>query len=407
MSNRIGKFYDLADDSRGIATQTLIGVDENEMSATALISTPDWDRQNDSLNPLGGNYDNYKLNPLVYWEHGKHITVPIAKSDNADGELMVFPSQDGIRATSYFSNRNKQSEQFFNLIADGIIRAASIRFKPLKAPITKSMGAGQFGHRFDEWEKEEWSWCGLAVNPKAVREVIAKGNLAGSQIDGSIMKSLQSLIPETTTTRTVGRMLPEDYQMTKDIELDITTDQPLGSQVIHACHSHLKAVEMGLDATMPRLENQQVTDLLNRIKGVFNDIHNALIGGHAEAYPGSEMKSFIATSEPEESPDESETRERMKSFLAVSMMDRHKLGGLNEQLEALATADNLSSRQKSLVVNLNNEFGSIVKSAYEAHGKPPEPTARETELADENTRLRSELESLLKSYESAIPHPRV
>ena len=62
--NKLGTFFNL-DGSQGYTSVGSVGFDVNEMSATAVITTPAWDRTNDSLNPEGGSTEKYKSNPVV------------------------------------------------------------------------------------------------------------------------------------------------------------------------------------------------------------------------------------------------------------------------------------------------------------------------------------------------------
>lgn len=185
--------------SVGISQYVVSHVDESAMSARAVISTPRPDRVRHVVNPLGGDYTEYKSNPVVFWEHGLKggpLSLPIATSSDPDNRLCVYPTREEIEAVGYFSGRNQQSEQIFALIADRIIRATSIRFRPAVAPVMKA-GVTYY----DDWIMEEWSWAAFGVNPDAVAGVVAKGRLAGSQIDEVIMKSLLSQLPKRQAYR--------------------------------------------------------------------------------------------------------------------------------------------------------------------------------------------------------------
>jgi hypothetical protein len=425
MNNRVGQFYDV-DNSHGIAANAVVGVDESEMSATAVISTPTWDRQRDSLNPLGGRYDHYRLNPVVMWDHGLEIVTPIAKSKDSEGNLLVYPSAEGIRAKSIFSQRNKVSEQIFALLADDIVHATSIRFKPLSRP--KSMANGQ---RYDEWEMEEWSWCGLGVNPEAVRDVIAKGRLAGSPIDGSLLKSLRGSVPATRKTKVTWSQKRPTMKRKSHLKVNDILDpkKPYGSQLLIATHSHLKSVSHGLSAGMTNLENPRITELLNGVKGMLSEVTSALEGGFAEEYPEvaeeEELKCNCPNCRkaemgapedeetppasgdlfgPEEEPEEEmeDEEEVLKSYLAVANMHRYQVGALTSDLKNLATSDNLTSQQKAVVVNLNNRIATIVKEAYRRQVDGPANDEMEAKVKS----LADQLAQMTAALDQALPHSR-
>jgi len=462
-NNRLGQFYE-SNGGIALASQCSVGVDESEMSATAIISTPAWDRQNDSLNPLGGSYENYRINPVVFWDHGKDVTTPIAKSIDADRNLLVWPSAEGIRAKSIFSSRNKVSEQIFALLADDIIHATSIRFQPLERPVSKSDGL-----RYEVWDMEEWSWCGLGVNPEAVRDVVSKGRIAGSSIDGSILKSLTGVLPVSSNTKVTWSQSMNRRRRSRPVRKSrrklrvadvLDPKKPYGSQLMMATHSHLKSVALGLDAGMENLENPRVRELLDGVKAMLTEVTGALEGGFAEEYP--EVRDEIAMQSPlknehygeeemfeeeknmgmgyedeemlpsemmgehdgelefeedekgnmvprrkmeplEEMTDE-EQEEVLKSYLATANMDRYQLGSMTTMLQQLAHAPNLTSLQKSQVVKVNNKIGSLVKSAYrwQSGGGLGEQAALERKLKT----LQSEIARITGALDQAVPFRR-
>ena len=467
-NNRLGQFYE-SNGGIALASQCSIGVDESEMSATAVISTPAWDRQNDSLNPLGGSYENYRLNPVVFWDHGKDVSTPIAKCIDDDRKLLLYPSADGIKAKSIFSSRNKISEQIFALVADDIIHATSIRFQPLERPVSKSEGL-----RYEVWDMEEWSWCGLGVNPEAVRDVVAKGRIAGSSIDGSILKSLTGRMPKSSTTKVTWsdpmnrrrKRRPVRKSRRKLRVADVLDPKkPYGSQLMVATHSHLKSITRGLDVGMDNLENPRVRDLLDGVKAMLSEVTGALEGGYSEEYPEmekmescptcktaemgmldeeliyedeeknmmygedeempSEMMADLESDEfmleeddeldpeakrygrknmPVEEVDEEEQEEVLKSYLATANMDRYELGSMTTTLRDLAHAPNLTSRQKSQVVKLNNRITSLVKSAYRMQGGAG--IGEQATLQRKLKTLQSEIARITGALDQAVPFRR-
>lgn len=135
------------------------------MSARAVINTPREDREGDVIVPRGVHLDNYRNNPVVLWEHGLgELTRPIAKCQQPDGKLALDVSDHEITATSFFTDKCLESLQIFHLIAEGLVRATSVRALPIKSAIRKTSNAGS-GIILKEWELIEWSWGALGVNP--------------------------------------------------------------------------------------------------------------------------------------------------------------------------------------------------------------------------------------------------
>jgi hypothetical protein len=157
-------------------------VDESAMSATAVISTVDRDRVGDILLPYGCSLDNYRKNPIVLWEHGlTNVSMPIGTSESPDGELAIEINDDQIKATCYFSQTLKEAQQVFELVAEGIVKAASVRANPITT---------ERGGEISEWDLEEWSWVCVGCNPEAVAKTISRNRLAGSTIAPAIRRSL-------------------------------------------------------------------------------------------------------------------------------------------------------------------------------------------------------------------------
>ena len=170
-------------------------VDTNRVAASAIISTPRFDRENDSLNPMGGDYSDYEMNPVVLWDHGLGHDMPIGKSME-DGRLLVYPNEERIKAECLFSQSNKMAMQIFGMVNEGTINATSIRFTPTERPIRKSDG-----NRYERWKCDEWSWTVLGMNPDCVAEMISKsfviGWLGSMQLEISTVTRFEG--PRTTT----------------------------------------------------------------------------------------------------------------------------------------------------------------------------------------------------------------
>ena len=153
-------------------------INGSAMSATAIISTGTVDRDADLLEPSGIVLDNYRKNPVVLWEHGLgEVTIPIAKSEDPNGNLTVRVVGDTVEATSFFSNRSLVSEQIFQLIEDKIIRATSVQATPIDA--TPLRVDGLTGQHMHAWELVEWSWTGVGINPEAIAKTLGRNRLAG------------------------------------------------------------------------------------------------------------------------------------------------------------------------------------------------------------------------------------
>lgn len=173
-------------------------IDERLMSARAIINTPREDREGDIIVPKGVHLENFRKNPVVLWEHGLgEITHPIAKCQHPDGNLALEVEVDQITATSYFTDKVLESLQIFHLIAEGLVRATSVRAVPIKSSTRKTSNDG-IGVVLEEWELIEWSWGALGVNPDAIARTIDRGTIEGHKITEPLLKSLKSVLAPTS-----------------------------------------------------------------------------------------------------------------------------------------------------------------------------------------------------------------
>lgn len=165
------------------------------MSARAVINTPREDREGDVIVPRGVHLENYRNNPVVLWEHGLgELTRPIAKCQQPDGKLALDVSDHEITATSFFTDKCLESLQIFHLIAEGLVKATSVRALPIKSAIRKTSNSGS-GIILEEWELIEWSWGALGVNPDAIARTLDRGTIEGRKITAPLLKSLQAVLP--------------------------------------------------------------------------------------------------------------------------------------------------------------------------------------------------------------------
>lgn len=440
MKSALGQIYSIQK-SHGLAiTADNVGIDTNEMSATAIISTPTWDRQNDSVDPMGVCLKNYAINPVVYFDHGQDITQPIARAEDNEGNLQVFPSDLGITSKSYFSKNNQVSSQFFHLVADRILRGTSIRFSPLVAPIRKGDRS-----RFNKTTLEEWSWTGLGVNPECVQGVIAKGMLDSTPIEPSVMKSLRALAPPVSPHGTKKSRNNSTVTFTGSMKPDLLESymqrKVLGQQVMEAGHAKLSALRSELKSALLLVENNKVNDVMATVLKSLDDASTTIKGGFAEAYPSAKLKAMdmdedmddmddgekayekmmadeeymkmYSDDDRQKMMDDSEYRaemvkmyrekmadmteeNRVKSFLAINDKHRWDTTGLVANLNEIAEADDLPERYKSALGNYAKSLSSIVKSAMEY-----KPSEQNEPKIEDNPKYKS-LAATLVNLEAKI-----
>ena len=192
-------------------------IDPTRMRVLATINTDAIDHEDEVILASGVGLSIYQKNPVVLWNHAKEITVPIGQAESPDGELDLIRTETEILAATYFAQSFPFAVQIFALIDEKVIRATSIRVKPLVASIYVTPEGEQVVVT-EESEMVEFSWTPIGVNPEAlatgksllvpetVREamslqldsaigVLNRGSLGGEAILPEIKKSLLTMVP--------------------------------------------------------------------------------------------------------------------------------------------------------------------------------------------------------------------
>jgi len=132
--------------------------------------------------------DNYRTNPVVQLNHGYNFALPIGISEEqgeAGRNLLVSLAPDKAVATCVFSQRLEEAEKIFQLVDEGVMRAASIQFRPTKARRMSYRVEGEpqpksdietmrdYGWDFLESELLEWSIVTIGADPGAIRKMLS------------------------------------------------------------------------------------------------------------------------------------------------------------------------------------------------------------------------------------------
>ena len=195
-----------------IDTPSEPAIDEAAMTVRMRISTSQLDRVNHVVKQSGILLDMYRDNPVVLFGHGMDgITLPVAQSEDPDGNLTVTTEQDGTYAKAHHNKANKLSSQFFDLVVQKYLRASSIGI----TPTVMSKGYDTQGDEvlfIEEGYLNEWSYCTIGINPgcrvinkslemlrgfhdlqcEAANRILLSNTLDGTSIHPVIKKSLQA-----------------------------------------------------------------------------------------------------------------------------------------------------------------------------------------------------------------------
>lgn len=138
-----------------------------DAEASMTVSTSSPDRDGDRIFPSGLNATAYLRNPALMWSHGgaeKYAAIPIGTV------TAIETTSTGIRASWRWLADDPLADRVRNAWQQGVIRAASIGFKPIERTPNEHGG-------FDitKFELLEISLCAIPTNAEAVRALKALG----------------------------------------------------------------------------------------------------------------------------------------------------------------------------------------------------------------------------------------
>jgi len=461
-----GAFYKLAPAAPSLAMDVNDGapyVDRAAMSARAVISTPALDRMGDVLVPEGIRLDNYRRNPVVLWAHGfEGITIPLGRSEDPDGNLTVRVNGGAVEATCFFSQSTLEAEQIFELIAEKIVRATSVRETPIKSSWTHDPVLGDFLY-VEEWDLEEWSWCCVPVNQECVAkatEIFHRGRLAGRPIGPSIMKSLSVIAPElkalgvgldfakgdTVKVKYTKAQLKsmslaqlkaakadaedpaaveEEEKARKADDASDPANKPAEDvaepeDTTTAAAESTDGEESKDAGTMPygqQLLSAAFTSLSDCIKGLesslgpleqetvkggLGDILSALKDQQTaiDGLHSSVYGKALGGGEPD--GDEGGDAEAMKSFLALGKGRDLQVFGLASRLKSLSTAKNLTADQRKMLNDVDGHLRRLVSQAKSAAAAKPAEKPAPAAAAEDPEKIAA-LQKMIDDLKSKLP----
>jgi HK97 family phage major capsid protein/HK97 family phage prohead protease len=143
------------------------GVDPKRRTVHHAITTRAVDRDGDVVLPQGGRFEDYRKNPVVFFNHGAS-QAPIGRC------LSLAVNDDDVTAVTLFAD-HEEADRIYRLIKDGFLRAWSMGFLIAETSREKVF-PHQSGRTISAWSLLEYSSVGIPSNPEAlVRFVKATG----------------------------------------------------------------------------------------------------------------------------------------------------------------------------------------------------------------------------------------
>jgi hypothetical protein len=375
-----------------VAVQTP-ALDVSERSAKFIISTPTPDRSDDVVDPLGVMLDNYRKNPVCFYDHGfSGITQPIGKCEDADGNLAMVVTKEGIEATCYFAD-SYEANQIYELVKGGFLRSASINMTPLDAEVRSDGGAGRSrpGLLIKEWELLEFSVVAIPDNPEAVRKAIAGGEITSPSLIKSLSKGFSMTKSITKSDKPADDKKPDDEAAGSskpdkegDEEDEGEPESRPGSKALHKCYGRMQKAYKAASKEAGVQENDKVKGLMQSHAEVCKDEMDSIAACHKSEYD-SEIK---------DDEDGDADGDEMKSLAANARTPR-QMRGLLATVKEIARAKNLTPAQRQSIFAIANRCDALVAEAV--------TKAAESQEVDEFETLKKEAAGLIQTAKRLAP----
>ena len=137
-----------------------------------IVGTKGPNRNRLEIDFMGGEFENYKNNPVVLWDHGFDTDVPIAKTLD-----IVNGPKAGVRTTFQFNEEDEFAMRIQSAWDNGFLGATSIGFRPLEYEIRRD-SEGDFSHIYvQSWDLVEWSIVSTPADPLALKQAAQMAGL--------------------------------------------------------------------------------------------------------------------------------------------------------------------------------------------------------------------------------------
>lgn len=147
-------------------------VSEGERAVVARVSTNTVDRVREVVLPKGGDFKNYRKNPVVLFGHNSEL--PIGKAD------WIRANNDEVIAKTLFAETDFAVD-IFKLFQSKVLNAFSIGFMPTdggppeEKEILDNPSWAKARWVIRKWELFEYSAVSVPANPEALAMAVSKG----------------------------------------------------------------------------------------------------------------------------------------------------------------------------------------------------------------------------------------
>lgn len=181
---------------------------EGERADISLITTATADRDFEVMLPQGGDFRQYRKNPVVTFAH-KYSELPVGRSLWLKRQKDNDPNRDGWLAKTRYSTRPEDWEggwfpdAVWHLISSGELPGKSIGFIPteVRPPDEKEIRGRpeltKIRTIIAKWLVLEYAVAPVQANPDALVQEIAKAKTKGLAVPEWMMKEFGLIVPDS------------------------------------------------------------------------------------------------------------------------------------------------------------------------------------------------------------------
>ncbi len=157
-----------------------LGVEHEQRTVLAKISTANVDREGEVLIPQGCDATDFFQSPTVFFNHD--YTMPVGKCM----EITRYP--DRLEAKTVFAKRPENhhgewlADTLLSLFQQGVVRGFSVGFVPVEGRRPSKKDRATFGDKvkyvYSKWKLLEYSIAPLPANQNALALAVSKGILS-------------------------------------------------------------------------------------------------------------------------------------------------------------------------------------------------------------------------------------
>jgi HK97 family phage prohead protease len=260
---------DLSTQFKTVRYTVTAGVTSEAGEASITISTKSPDRSRDCVMPEGCVLTNYLKNPVVTFGHD-YSAIPVGTCTSVES------SSEGVSAKWRWLKDDPFADRVRNAWDQGVLRAASIGFLPLKWAYDEE----RRGFDFTEWDMLEFSIVAVPCNPEAVRTLRAFG--LPIEREPLNLDALETQVSDlAAAVRTLTAALPVGGQVATTA--DIAVSQTAPSETLALTLVDDDELYLELADPLPNTFDIDPTVLREALAGVLTSALRGLAGDAATA----------------------------------------------------------------------------------------------------------------------------